>query len=230
MVGRQDSGSANNPTGAFLHGDDLTALAEISADRGWPIIGDEVFADYPRDPAPHAVPVIAAAHAMTVTLGGLSKSVGLPQLKLGWIGFGGPGHLVDEALAAYEMVADTYLSVSTPVQAAAAELLASGAAIRAQILARVTRNLASLRAIAAHYPAAIVLPAEGGWSAVIRVPSMQSEESLAMSLLSADNVLVHPGYFFDFIREAFVIVSLLVAPDRFDIGATRVLARASGLA
>ena len=222
--------SPNNPTGSYLHRDDLAALAEISSDRGWPIIGDEVFVDYRLDPAPHAAPVIGAADVMTFSLGGLSKSAGLPQLKLGWIGFGGPAHLVDETLAAYEIVADTYLSVSTPVQAAAADLIESGAAVRAQILARITRNLSSLRTIARNYPATTVLPTEGGWSAVIQVPATQSEEALAMELLRTDEVLVHPGYFFDFAREAFVVISLLVDPGRFDRGVSRVLARASGSA
>ena len=222
--------SPNNPTGSFLHRDDLAAVAAICAERGWPVIGDEVFADYRLDPAPHAASVITVGQVLTFSLGGLSKSAGLPQLKLGWIGFGGPEHLVDEALAAYEIVADTYLSISTPVQTSAADLIQSGAAIRGQILARVTRNLQSLRAIAAKYPAVSVLPVEGGWSAVIQVPAIQAEEALVMELLRLDDVLVHPGYFFDFAREAFVVVSLLVEPDRFDAGVTRLLARASGLA
>ena len=108
--------SPNNPTGSFLHRDDLAALSELSAAHGWPIIGDEVFADYGLDPAPSATHVMAASEVLTFSLGGLSKSAGLPQVKLGWIGFGGPAAKVDEALAAYEIVADTYLSVSTPVQ------------------------------------------------------------------------------------------------------------------
>jgi aspartate/methionine/tyrosine aminotransferase len=140
--------SPNNPTGSFLHQNDLDALSSLAAARGWAIIGDEVFADYPLDPAPEATNVLAGADVLTVSLGGLSKSAGLPQLKLGWIGFGGPSAKVDEALAAYEVIADTYLSVSTPVQAAAADLIERGTAIRAQILARVQRNLASLRQLA----------------------------------------------------------------------------------
>src|SRR6185436_6911323 len=163
-------------------------------------------------------------------LGGLSKSAGLPQLKLGWIGCGGPSTKVDEALAAYEMIADTYLSVSTPVQIAAAELIEQGAAIRAQILARVRRNLESLRTLATAHPSAVVLPVEGGWSAVIQVPQLRGEEALVLQLLDRDDVLLHPGYFFDFEREAFVIVSLLVDPAVFDRAIARVLARATGAA
>jgi alanine-synthesizing transaminase len=221
--------SPNNPTGSFLHRDDLAELSELAATNGWAIIGDEVFADYPLDPAPSATHVLARADVLSFSLGGLSKSAGLPQLKLGWIGFGGPSAKVDEALAAYELIADTYLSVSTPVQAAAAELLAGGAAIRAQILARVRRNLESLRSLASHHPSLDVLRVEGGWSAVVQVPQLRAEESLVLDLLEKDNVLVHPGYFFDFSREAFIVLSLLVDPAAFDQAIARVMTRVSGV-
>jgi alanine-synthesizing transaminase len=221
--------SPNNPTGSFLHQDDLAAISALAASRRWAIIGDEVFADYPLDPAPDAASVLPGADVLTFSLGGLSKSAGLPQLKLGWIGFGGPASAVDEALAAYEVIADTYLSVSTPVQAAAADLIEAGTAIRAQILARVRRNLASLRALAAAHPSANVLRVEGGWSAVLQVPQLRSEESLVLELLEKDDVLVHPGYFFDFPREAYLVVSLLTEPGEFDRAAARLVARATGV-
>jgi alanine-synthesizing transaminase len=222
--------SPNNPTGSFLHRDDLAALSGIAASNGWAIIGDEVFADYPIEPDPAAAHVLPGAEVLTFSLGGLSKSAGLPQLKLGWIGFGGPAARVDEALAAYEIIADTYLSVSTPVQTAAAELVAHGAAIRGQILSRIRRNLESLRTLAAAYPAINVLRVEGGWSAVLQVPQFGSEETLVLELLAKDDVLVHPGYFFDFAREAFIVVSLLIDPVRFDLAIARVLKRAAGAA
>lgn len=220
--------SPNNPTGSFLHRDDLAALAELAAARNLPLIGDEVFSDYRLDPAPESAHVLAAGDVLAFSLGGLSKSAGLPQLKLGWIGFGGPTAKVDEAMAAFEIVADTYLSVATPVQAAAAELIERGAAIRAQILARVKRNLESLRRLAGSFPAVAVLPVEGGWSAVIQVPAVSSEESLILDLLDKIDVLVHPGYFFDFPREAFIVVSLLVEPSLFDKAIARVLPRVTG--
>jgi aspartate/methionine/tyrosine aminotransferase len=220
--------SPNNPTGSFLHRDDLAAVSELASEHGWSIIGDEVFVDYPLDGAPDATHVLARAEVPTFSLGGLSKSAGLPQVKLGWIGFGGPGASVDQAMAAYEVIADTYLSVSTPVQAAAAQLIERGAAIRAQILARVRRNLESLRRLAIGHPSIDVLKAEGGWSAVLQVPQIRPEESLVLELIAKDDVLVHPGYFFDFPREAFIIVSLLVEPALFDRAIARVLARASG--
>lgn len=220
--------SPNNPTGSFLHADDWAALSKICAERDWAIIGDEVFADYPLDPAPQAAHVLAGSGALAFSLGGLSKSAGLPQVKLGWVGVGGPSDRVDAALAAFELVADTYLSVSTPVQIAAASLIESGAGIRGQILNRIRQNLAALRRQAAGHPAVTVLPVEGGWSAVLQVPAVRSEESLALELLERDDVLVHPGYFFDFSREAFIVLSLLVEPARFDTAIARVLARAAG--
>jgi alanine-synthesizing transaminase len=220
--------SPNNPTGSLLHRDDLAQLGELTAARNVPLIGDEVFADYRLDGAAAATHVLADGEIVAFSLGGLSKSAGLPQLKLGWVGFGGPSERVDEMLARYEIIADTYLSVSTPVQAAAAELIECGAAIRAQILARVRRNLESLRSQAAAFPSIGVLPVEGGWSAVMQVPSMASEEALVLDLVEKDEVLVHPGYFFDFPREAFIVISLLVEPALFDRGILRVLTRAAG--
>lgn len=218
--------SPNNPTGSFLHRDDLTTIADVCANRDVVLIGDEVFADFPLDESPHATSVLAAANLVTCSLGGLSKSAGLPQLKLGWIGFSGPADRLREVMSAYEVVADTYLSVSTPVQIALPSLLKQGAGIRAQIQSRITRNLRALRQAAASVPEVSVLTTEGGWSAVVKVPAYRSEETLVLELLVEDRVLTYPGYFFDFETEAFLVVSLLVEPDLFDRGTERMLARA----
>jgi aspartate/methionine/tyrosine aminotransferase len=220
--------SPNNPTGSRLHRSDLAAIAALCRDRELALIGDEVFADYPLDDAPDAVSVLAAEDALVCCLGGLSKSVGLPQVKLGWIGFQGPVAIVDAILPAYELIADTYLSVSTPAQVALPALLERGAPVRAAIHARLARNLAALRAAAASTPAVTVLACEGGWSAVIQVPAIASEEMLVLRLLTEDQVLVHPGFFFDFEREAFLVVSLLVEPTAFDAAIARLLPRVAG--
>jgi aspartate/methionine/tyrosine aminotransferase len=124
-----------------------------------------------------------------------------------------------------EMIADTYLSVGTPVQRAAPALLARAPDLRAPIAARVAGNLHALRRLAGEGPAT-VLRGDGGWSAVLRIPATVSEEDRALTLLEEHDVLVHPGYFFDFDREAFVIVSLIVEPAAFNDGVTRLLARA----
>jgi aspartate/methionine/tyrosine aminotransferase len=219
--------SPNNPTGSWLHAHDLEALDELCAARGLMLIGDEVFADYPLDPTPHATPVWRASRAMTCSLGGLSKTIALPQAKLAWLAFNGPAPELEPLLDAFDVIADTFLSVSTPVQVALPELLAGGADVRRQIQARIRRNLDALHLAAAGVPEVSVLDVEGGWSATVQVPRYRSEEALVLELLTAEHVLVHPGYFFDFEREAFVIVSLLVAPDVFDDAMPRVLARAA---
>jgi len=169
--------------------------------------------------------VLADPVTLTFGLGGLSKSAGLPQLKLGWMGIGGPDALVSAARARLELICDTYLSVATPVQHAAAALLAAARGIRAGILRRVRANYRDLASQAALDPSCTLLPADGGWSAVLRVPAIRSEEALVVALLEEDHVLVHPGYFFDFPREAFVIVSLLPEPGIFGEGVRRLLAR-----
>ena len=219
--------SPNNPTGSLLHMEDLHRLDAICAARRLMLIGDEVFSDFPLVATPHARPVMHAREAVVCSLGGLSKTVGLPQVKLAWIGFGGPSSKLEELMPAYELIADTFLSVSTPAQVALPRLLARGADVRAQIQTRIARNLRHLRAAVASTPAISVLQVDGGWSATLQVPSYRSEEALVIELLTADHVLVHPGYFFDFERESFVVVSLLVEPEQFDRGIALLLARAS---
>ena len=176
------------------------------------LIGDEVFADFAFDPGA-AVSVLETSEAVVCSLGGLSKTVGLPQVKLAWIGFGGPDANVADVMAAFELIADTYLSVSTPVQVALPDLLRDGAHVRAQIVQRVAANLSLLQEAVARTPAVTLLPVEAGWSAVLRVPSYQSEESLVLQLLTEEHVFVHPGFFFDFDRESFLVVSLLTTAE-----------------
>ena len=220
--------SPNNPTGSTLSADELTALDVRCGERGAALILDEVFADYPlRTPAEHER-TRAQPGALTFRLGGLSKSAGLPQVKLGWIVVDGPEPLVSEALERLELICDTYLSVSTPVQIAAADLIRAGAGIRAQIQRRIVANFRELCSLGPAYPATQVLPADGGWSAVVRVPSTIAEEDLVLELLERDSVLVHPGFFFDFPHEAFVVLSLLPEPAAFAEGVHRLMERAHG--
>jgi alanine-synthesizing transaminase len=217
--------SPNNPTGSFLAREELEWLAALCRERGIAILADEVFADYEIEPgaSARAARVGAQRTALSFALGGLSKSVGLPQLKLGWIAAGGPPTLVEEALRRLEVVCDAYLSVSTPAQIAAAALLARGAAVREQIAARVRVNFADLSAAVAAVPSCRLLRAEGGWYAVLQVPTFEPEEELVVRLLTDRGVLAHPGYFFDFPRESFLVVSLLPPPPRFHDGIARVL-------
>ena len=220
--------SPNNPTGSVVHASELDGLATLCAARGVALIGDEVFADYRLDDEGPALSVLQQSRALAFALGGLSKSVGLPQVKVAWIGVTGPDPQVAEALAGLEIVADTFLSVSTPAQVALPRLLTHGAMVRDAIRDRTARNLTALAAAVANEPAVTLLPPAGGWCAVLQVPSLVSEEALVLALLEHDGVLVQPGYFFDFPREAFVVVSLLVDPDVFDPAVACVLARATG--
>jgi hypothetical protein len=210
--------SPGNPHGAYLK----RAEWERLQDLGLPIVCDEVFADYPILGAPDAVVPAARADArtLTFTLGGLSKSCGLPQLKLAWIAAAGPG--ADEALRRLEQIADAYLSVGTPVMVAAPRLLELGAGVRADILARVRANHAALAARVAGTPVTL-LRAEGGWSAVLRFPATRTDEELALDLLARRGVLVHPGYFFDLAGGTFAVVSLLPPPATFAAGIDAIL-------
>ena len=214
----------NNPTGSFLTRADFAALSAGVPEI--PLVGDEVFWDFPLPGAPaERAGVLESAHDLVFSLGGLSKSAALPQLKLGWIALGGAAANVTAAREKLELIADTYLSVSTPVQASAAALMAAAPGVREQINARTRRNLSALGAAIDRHPALKLLRAEGGWSAIVRVPATRSEEELVVTLAEEDGVLVHPGYFFDFEREAFVVISLIVPPDDFDEGIARILRR-----
>ena len=220
--------SPNNPTGSYATAAELDAVAALCRAHDLALIVDEVFAPYPlaRDGAGPSV-LDRQRDVLAFSLGGLSKSVGLPQLKLGWVVAAGPRPLVDRALAGLELICDTYLSVATPVQLAAADLLAGGAPVTARIAARVRGNHAALRRLLARRPAIRLLPADGGWYAVVRIPATRPEEEVVLDLLEREHVLVHPGYFFDFPREAFLVVSLLPEPRRFAAGAARMLANVS---
>lgn len=215
--------SPNNPTGSYITARELDRVLALCRDRGWALIVDEVFADYPLDARAPLTDIAARADVPAFTLGGLSKTAGLPQLKLGWIVAGGPSDACSAALAGIELIADSFLSVSTPVQVAAAHLLERGGMIRTQIHERVRANLTALRHNAKSFPACEVLSVEGGWSAVVRVPAILTEEQLILELLNREGILAHPGYFFDFPREAFLVVSLLPQPDVFRDATARLL-------
>jgi alanine-synthesizing transaminase len=214
--------SPNNPTGSMLSRAECGELHSFCASRGLTLIADEVFCDYPLDAGPDAVQsVLGGGQVLTVSLGGLSKSVGLPQLKLGWMAVGGPDDLTVPAMQRLEIIADAYLSAATPVQVAAPRLLQSGARVRRQIAERVLLNYKVIGRLAENHPACCVLPAEGGWSAVVQAPAIMPDEARAIALVRDVGVLVHPGHFFDFDRDGYFVVSLLARPEEFREGASR---------
>ena len=209
----------NNPTGSFLKRAEYGRLAAICRARDLALICDEVFADYAYGEDAARLPSPAGTDdVLTFTLNGLSKVAGLPQMKLGWIVVSGPAEERAAAVARLEVIADTYLSVGTPVQLALPHLLTGSEAVRAQIRARVAGNRRHLDAALTGDLPAHALPAEGGWYAIVRLPAVRSEEEWALTLLDHDNVLVQPGYFYDLPFAPALVLSLLPAPDVFAYG------------
>jgi aspartate/methionine/tyrosine aminotransferase len=209
--------SPGNPTGAYLKNDERDALAKACREHGCALICDEVFADFAAGPDERRAGTAARYDdVLSFALSGLSKVCGLPQLKLGWLVAGGPG--AEEAVRKLELIADTYLSVSSPVQLAAPALLASRFEFQNALNRRLAQNRATLAAARprdAHWD---VLRSEGGWSAILSIPRTLDEEQTALKLLDA-GVLVHPGYFFDFPSGAHLVLSLLPPPEPFARGA-----------
>jgi len=200
----------NNPTGHFLRRHELAQLCAF----GLPIIADEVFRDYRLHPAPDSVQTLRSVNdTLTFTLNGLSKTVGLPQMKLAWMIAGGPDDPVDAALARLEIIADTYLSAGTPVQCALPELLKLREPVQRQIMNRLRGNLAFLRGTGLR-----VLDVEAGWYAVVA-----QEDGAELSLLRDRNVLVQPGYFYDFESPGWIVLSLLTPAAVFREGIERLL-------
>lgn len=217
----------NNPTGSFLKSSELAPLIEICREHNLAVISDEVFADYALAGDSRLAPSLTGVdQALTFCLSGLSKVAGLPQLKLGWISVNGPSADRERALERLELIADTYLSVSAPVQWAARKLLALRTQIQHQILGRVRDNRAFLAGQIGSTSPWRLLATEGGWYAVLEAPRIQSEEEWVLSLLSEDAVLIQPGFFFDFDREAFLVLSLLTREEVFREGVRRILAKA----
>ena len=213
----------NNPTGSYVKRAELQTLSRLCAQRRIALISDEVFSDYALGEAPDAerVPtLVGVEECLTFSMSGLSKVAGLPQMKLGWMVTSGPAKLRAEAMEKLEWIADTYLSVSTPVACAAARLLASGVLVQRQIRERTAGNLAVAREALAG-SAAGILAVEGGWYIVVQMPRIRGEEDWAVELLIEESVLTQPGFFYDFESEAFLIVSLLTVPEVFREGIAR---------
>jgi aspartate/methionine/tyrosine aminotransferase len=217
----------NNPTGSFLKTTELDRLIEFCVPRDLALISDEVFSGFAFVPdKDRAASLAGVAQTLAFCLSGLSKIAALPQMKLGWIAAAGPEELRCTAMERLELIADTFLSVSTPVQYAAPCLLRAGADLERQIRARTASNLAHLRTAVGGSPCG-VLYVEGGWYATVRVPRTRTEEEWCLDLLGRHHVLVQPGFFYDFESEAFLVLSLLTEPSIFREGVARLLACAS---
>ena len=209
----------NNPTGSYLKRNERERLQAF----GLPILSDEVFSDFAFAPDSERVATLAGKNdALTFSMSGLSKIAGLPQMKLGWIVAGGPEHAA--ALEGLEWIADTFLSVATPVQWALPSILAASAAVQQQIRRRTQVNLEHLiERTSSAGSACRCLRVEGGWYAILEVPRVRTEEEWALGLLADNDVLVQPGFFYDFEAEAFLVLSLLTPPAIFAEGLRRIL-------
>jgi alanine-synthesizing transaminase len=211
----------NNPTGHYTSESEQTQLAEFCRARGIARIADEVFLDFSLVGRRRS---FASSETLSFTLSGLSKICGLPQMKLAWIAASGADEEKKEALARLELIADAYLSVGTPVQLAAAALLETRTAFQAQAVERIRANLRELDGQLSRQSACSRLVCEGGWTAVLRVPALQSDEDLTIALLQERGVHVHPGHFYDFPKPSHIVVSLIVPEQEFAEGVQRVLA------
>ena len=198
----------NNPTGHFLRRHELDQLLDF----GLPIISDEVFRDYRLQPAPDSVLTLqTVTDAVVFTLNGLSKTVGLPQMKLAWMIANGPARELQQIMERLEIIADTYLSVGTPVQCALPSLLALRQPVQTRIMERLRENLAALQSSGLR-----MLDVEAGWYAIVA-----QEEGAEMRLLRDHDVLVQPAYFYDFESPRYIVISLLTPPDTFREGIRR---------
>jgi alanine-synthesizing transaminase len=211
----------NNPTGSFVKPAEAAELAEICASREMAIVADEVFLDYGAGAEP-ARTFAFHDRALTFTLSGLSKISLLPQMKLAWTIVSGPEALARAAVDRLEIIADTYLSPSTPVQLALPKFLALRHGLQAQLRQRVAENLSVLDEMLRESKCLSRLDREGGWYAILRAPATGTDEDLAVALIERANVFVHPGHFFNFSRDGYLVVSLITPVDRFKVGVLRV--------
>ena len=221
----------NNPTGSYVTKRESDWLNGVAAKQGLALVVDEVFLDYTAEqdvPASRVPSFAFNTGALTFTLSGLSKLSGLPQMKLAWIVVSGPAELAEPALSRLEVIADTYLSVSTPIQLAAPAFLAQGPEIRRQLRRRVRSDLGELDRQLACQSLCSRLQVEGGWYAILRIPATHSDEETAIALLPATGVLVQPGYFYDFSAGGYLVLSLITPEAEFADGVKRLIEFVSG--
>jgi alanine-synthesizing transaminase len=213
----------NNPTGSFVHDDERVELNRICREHSLAIIADEVFLDYAHDRSRQQT-FAGNEDALTFTLSGISKISALPQMKVAWVAVSGPSSAdVSAALSRLEIIADTYLSMNAPLQWATPALLHQRKEIQRQLVDRVLNNLVELDRQLSAEKACQRLDVEGGWYAILRVPVIQSDEELAVELLEQKKVLVHPGHFYDFPSDGFLILSLITPQNDFCEGVKNIL-------
>jgi alanine-synthesizing transaminase len=212
----------NNPTGHFTKSHERRELEALCAENNLALIVDEVFLDYPF-PGHEALSFATGPHpALTFVLSGLSKIAALPQMKAAWIAATGPEPALTQSLDRLEVIADTFLSMNAPIQHALPHWLGARAHLQSQIAARTQANLKMLDEILAHQTLISRLEVEAGWYAILRVPALEPDEHLAVRLIRDHGVSVHPGYFFGFPNQGWMVVSLLTPQQDFSPGITSI--------
>jgi len=212
----------NNPTGNFVNGEQRTAINSFCREYELALVVDEVFLDYPHDGAARES-FVSNQQTLTFTLSGISKISALPQMKLAWLATSGPPDRTTPALDRLETIADTYLSVNAPVQLAAPILLDQRKKIQPVLLDRLRNNRQQLDHLLKNQTTCQRLEVDGGWYAILRVPATQPDEDLVIDVLRKLSVLVHPGHFYDFSADGYLVVSLITPPEQFREGMARVL-------
>ena len=212
----------NNPTGSYASTAEIEALNRFCAEYNLALIVDEVFLDYAIDGAPRNS-FVANSAVLTFSLSGISKISGLPQMKIAWVATSGPQDVTRDALARLEVIADTYLSMNAPLQLATPTLLDQRKNLQPLLLDRIRHNLQEIDHQFARQKTCERLRVDGGWYAILRVPVLQSDEDLAIDLLRKVAVLIHPGHFYDFPKDGYLVLSLITPSDRFREGVKRVL-------
>jgi alanine-synthesizing transaminase len=212
----------NNPTGSYASSVEVDDLNRFCAEYNLALIVDEVFLDYAHDGAARTS-FVSNESVLTFTLSGVSKISGLPQMKLAWVATSGPEEVKRQATARLEVIADTYLSMNAPVQLATPALLDQRKNLQPLLLDRIRSNVREFDRQLARQKTCERLRVDGGWYAVLRVPVLQSDEDLAIDLLRKVAVLVHPGHFYDFPRDGYLVISLITPPEMFHEGIARIL-------
>jgi alanine-synthesizing transaminase len=205
----------NNPTGSYVHDEERRKLTAICRERDLALIVDEVFIDYGLTDI-RRESFVANDECLTFTLSGLSKIAALPQMKVAWVATTGPEEIRKAALARMEVIADTYLSLNSPTQWAFAELMEQRRSLQPQVRDRVKQNWAHLQTTTKG--CCELLDTEGGWYAVLRIPGERSDEEFAIELAQRKHTVVHPGHFYDFRRDGYVVVSLITPFEDFRQG------------
>ena len=212
----------NNPTGSYVKPEEVQRLNAFCLENELALIVDEVFLDYSLENRPR-ISFVGNHDALIFTLSGLSKTAALPQMKVAWMVTTGPTNQTQAALERLEVIADTYLSLGSPTQCAFPQLLVQRKTLQSQLLNRIRNNWACLKSSRRDIRECEPLDVEGGWYAVLRINRKVSDEDLSIELMRQAGVIVHPGHFYDFPNDGYLVVSLISQEQDFRNGIDKLL-------